>query len=205
VEFDDPERERGVEQLRRFHTRTVLAALIFVVVAAAVAAGLAVTRTQSTPIGTGVVIIETNLAYQGQQAAGTGMVLTPSGEVLTNNHVIRGATAIRVKVPSTGQSYTAEVVGYDVSDDVSGRLNDCRRRPGRAGGRKRRWHGQAQLRLRHRDECRPRDHRERRPGRKREPERADRDKRGRAAGRLGWAAAEHGRPGDRDGYRRVRW
>jgi S1-C subfamily serine protease len=119
VQLDEPEREQGVEQLRRFHTRTVVAALIFVVVAAAVAAGLAVTRTRSKSIGTGVVIIETNLAYQGQQAAGTGMVLTPSGEVLTNNHVIRGATAIRVEVPSTGQSYTAEVVGYDVSDDVA--------------------------------------------------------------------------------------
>ena len=42
MEFDEPEREQGVEQLRRFHTRTVLAALIVVVVAAAVAAGLAV-------------------------------------------------------------------------------------------------------------------------------------------------------------------
>ena len=33
------------------------------------------------------------------------MVLTSSGEVLTNNHVIRGATEIKVVVPSTGQSY----------------------------------------------------------------------------------------------------
>ena len=40
------------------------------------------------------------------------MVLTSSGEVLTNNHVIRGATEIRVKVPGTGRSYPAEVVGY---------------------------------------------------------------------------------------------
>ena len=47
------------------------------------------------------------------------MVLTSSGEMLTNNHVIRGATDIKVVVPSTGQSYTAEVVGYDVTDDVA--------------------------------------------------------------------------------------
>jgi S1-C subfamily serine protease len=119
VELDQPEWEPGREPVRRFHARTVLAALIVIVVAAAAVAGVARTRTQSTPVGTGVVIIETNLAFQGGQAAGTGMVLTPSGEVLTNNHVIRGATDIKVEVPSTGQSYTAKVVGYDVSDDVA--------------------------------------------------------------------------------------
>src|SRR3954469_3547487 len=69
--------------------------------------------------GTGVVVIETDLAYQGNQAAGTGMVLTPSGEVLTNNHVISGATTIRVILPGTGRRYRAEVVGYDVTDDVA--------------------------------------------------------------------------------------
>lgn len=119
MEIDQPEREPGMEPLRRFQARTVLAALIAIVVVAAAAAGLALTRTQSTSVGTGVVIIETNLGYQGGQAAGTGMVLTSSGEVLTNNHVIRGATDITVKVPSTGQSYAAEVVGYDVSHDVA--------------------------------------------------------------------------------------
>jgi S1-C subfamily serine protease len=39
--------------------------------------------------------------------------------VLTNNHVIRGATTIRVTVPSTGQSYPATVVGYSVTEDVA--------------------------------------------------------------------------------------
>jgi S1-C subfamily serine protease len=47
------------------------------------------------------------------------MVLTSSGEILTNNHVIRGATDIKVRVPSTGRSYAAEVVGYDFTDDVA--------------------------------------------------------------------------------------
>jgi S1-C subfamily serine protease len=93
--------------------------LIAVVVVAAVVAGLTRAGTQSTAVGSGVVVIETNLAYQGGQAAGTGMVLTSSGEILTNNHVIRGATDIKVVVPNTGQSYTAQVVGYDVSHDVA--------------------------------------------------------------------------------------
>ncbi len=69
--------------------------------------------------GKGIVNITTNLAYQGGAAAGTGMVLTPSGEVLTNNHVIRGATTIRVKDPSTGKTYSATVAGYDLSADVA--------------------------------------------------------------------------------------
>jgi S1-C subfamily serine protease len=47
------------------------------------------------------------------------MVLTSSGEVLTNNHVINGATKIRVELGITGKTYTAKVVGYDSADDVA--------------------------------------------------------------------------------------
>ena len=120
MEPGDTERPLGVSPLRRFHTRIALVALI-VVALATVAAGLALARPHSTAngTGTGVVVIETNLGYQGEQAAGTGIVLTSSGEVLTNNHVIRGATDIRIRVPSTGRSYSARVVGYSVSDDVA--------------------------------------------------------------------------------------
>ena len=42
-----------------------------------------------------------------------------SGEILTNNHVIRGATTIHVTVPATNRSYSATVVGYDVAADVA--------------------------------------------------------------------------------------
>ena len=117
MEVQDPERRRPVNP-NRFHRRFVLLALI-AGVAAAVAAGLAFAKTRSTPVGTGVVVIDTKLAYEHGRAAGTGMVLTSSGEVLTNNHVIRGATSIRIVVPRTGRSYTAKVIGYDVSDDVA--------------------------------------------------------------------------------------
>ena len=47
------------------------------------------------------------------------MVLTSSGKILTNNHVIRGATRITVVVPGTNRSYTASVAGYSVADDVA--------------------------------------------------------------------------------------
>ena len=67
----------------------------------------------------GVLIIDTNLAYQNAAAAGTGMALTSNGIVLTNNHVIKGATTIKVVDPSTHRTYTATVLGYDVADDVA--------------------------------------------------------------------------------------
>jgi len=46
-------------------------------------------------------------------------VLTPSGEILTNNHVIDGATKITATVVATGRSYAAAVVGTDPGDDVA--------------------------------------------------------------------------------------
>jgi S1-C subfamily serine protease len=96
-------------------------ALTLLVAAAAVAVGAhaALAHTSRATAQTGVVIVNTNLAFQRGEAAGTGIVLTASGEVLTNNHVIRGASKISVVVPATRKSYTARIVGYDVSDDVA--------------------------------------------------------------------------------------
>ena len=50
---------------------------------------------------------------------GTGIVLTATGEILTNNHVIEGATSIKVIDIGNGKTYTAKVVGYDASHDVA--------------------------------------------------------------------------------------
>jgi len=52
-------------------------------------------------------------------SAGTGIVLTSNGEVLTNNHVVEGATAIKVTDIGNGKTYTAQVVGYDATQDVA--------------------------------------------------------------------------------------
>jgi len=46
-------------------------------------------------------------------------VLTSSGEVLTNNHVINGATSIKVTDIGNGRTYQANVVGYDQTKDVA--------------------------------------------------------------------------------------
>ena len=67
----------------------------------------------------GVVDIVTTVNYDQGEAAGTGMVLTASGEVLTNNHVVEGATSITVTVLSTGRSYAATVVGTSPTHDVA--------------------------------------------------------------------------------------
>jgi S1-C subfamily serine protease len=67
----------------------------------------------------GLVDIDTQLKYQGSAAAGTGMVLTSNGEVLTNNHVIEGATSITATDVGTGKTYQANVVGYDRTHDVA--------------------------------------------------------------------------------------
>jgi S1-C subfamily serine protease len=68
---------------------------------------------------TGLVRIAATLKYEGGQAAGTGMILTSTGEVVTNHHVVEGATQVRVTVMSTGATYSATVVGTDAKDDVA--------------------------------------------------------------------------------------
>ena len=70
-------------------------------------------------ISTGIVDINTRLGYQRAAAAGTGMILTSSGDVLTNNHVVQGATSITATVVTTGKTYTAKVVGTDPTDDIA--------------------------------------------------------------------------------------
>jgi len=67
----------------------------------------------------GVVLIDTVLGYQSAEAAGSGVVLTSDGLVLTNNHVVEGATEITVTIGTTGETYTAQVVGTDATADVA--------------------------------------------------------------------------------------
>ncbi|WP_345761796.1 S1C family serine protease [Diaminobutyricibacter sp. McL0608] len=67
----------------------------------------------------GVVDITSELTYDQAESMGTGLVLTSNGEILTNNHVVEGATSISVTVVSTGAQYTATVVGTDATDDIA--------------------------------------------------------------------------------------
>lgn len=54
----------------------------------------------------------------GGAAAGTGMIASPSGEIITNNHVVQGADTVYVSVLGQGK-YPATVVGTDPSGDVA--------------------------------------------------------------------------------------
>jgi S1-C subfamily serine protease len=68
----------------------------------------------------GVVTIVSTLYYsESTQAAGTGVILTSDGQILTNNHVIEGSTSIEVTVESTGKTYSASVVGTDATNDIA--------------------------------------------------------------------------------------
>lgn len=66
-----------------------------------------------------VVDVDTQLAYLHATAAGTGMVLTANGVILTNNHVVDGATTIGAVSVGNGRSYPAHVIGVDPTADVA--------------------------------------------------------------------------------------
>jgi len=73
----------------------------------------------ASKIDPGLVDINTTLGYQQEQAAGTGIVLSSNGIILTNNHVIDGATSISVTDIGNHKTYTASVVGYDRTKDIA--------------------------------------------------------------------------------------
>jgi S1-C subfamily serine protease len=84
------------------------------------AAATALTTSQIVSRTDGAVVdVVSTLGNQNGTASGTGIVLTANGEVLTNNHVINGATSIKVRDVGNGQAYSASVVGYDASHDVA--------------------------------------------------------------------------------------
>jgi S1-C subfamily serine protease len=69
-------------------------------------------------------VVDINTEIEGSfgpigRGAGTGMLLTSSGEVLTNYHVIQGATNIEVSITGRPGTYEATVVGADIEDDVA--------------------------------------------------------------------------------------
>jgi S1-C subfamily serine protease len=130
------------EPPRRHRGRHVLGLTATAVVAAAVGAGAAVALSHGTTPGataastSNEVLSTTQIASrtdpalvdvtsvlgdegQGVEAKGTGIVLTANGEILTNNHVINGATSISVTDIGNGKTYTATVVGYDETQDIA--------------------------------------------------------------------------------------
>ena len=66
-----------------------------------------------------LVDINTVLGDQNGEAAGTGIVIKSDGVVLTNNHVVAGATSITVTDIGNSKQYRAAVIGYDRSGDIA--------------------------------------------------------------------------------------
>jgi S1-C subfamily serine protease len=66
-----------------------------------------------------LVDIDTVLGAENGEAAGTGIVIGSDGIILTNNHVVAGATSITVTDLGNQKSYRAAVVGYDRNDDIA--------------------------------------------------------------------------------------
>jgi len=64
-------------------------------------------------------IVDINTTLGSSQAAGTGMLISSTGEILTNNHVVSGSTSITITVEGQASTFTAHVVGVDVSQDVA--------------------------------------------------------------------------------------
>ena len=64
-------------------------------------------------------IVDINTTLGSSQAAGTGMLISSTGEILTNNHVVSGSTSITITVEGQSSTFTAHVVGVDVSQDVA--------------------------------------------------------------------------------------
>ena len=67
----------------------------------------------------GIVDINTQIDFGSAAGAGTGMVLTSDGLILTNNHVVDGATSITVTTVENGHRYAASVVGTDPTEDIA--------------------------------------------------------------------------------------
>ena len=70
-------------------------------------------------VGPQVVNINTQFGYSNAIGAGTGIVIDPGGVVMTNNHVISGATDISAFSIGNGQTYAVDVIGYDRTQDVA--------------------------------------------------------------------------------------
>ncbi|MFE7802947.1 S1C family serine protease [Nocardia sp. NPDC057440] len=66
-----------------------------------------------------LVNISTSSHSSGPGAAGSGIVLTPDGQVLTSHHVVKGAEIVTVTDVGNGLEYDATVRGYDSGADIA--------------------------------------------------------------------------------------
>jgi S1-C subfamily serine protease len=80
-------------------------------------AGLDVTMATAEQ-SAGLVLVTSTLGYEQGTAAGSGIVID-SDTIVTNHHVVQGATTVEVTVATTGETYDVTVVGTDSVRDVA--------------------------------------------------------------------------------------
>jgi len=56
--------------------------------------------------------------YQERRGGGSGVILSPDGYIVTNNHVADGATTLRVKLYD-GRKFDAKLIGKDAATDLA--------------------------------------------------------------------------------------
>jgi S1-C subfamily serine protease len=123
----------GHDRSRRYHGTVVGAGMLASTLVAGTAVlagtGLAQAATTSAAINVAAVAAATDPAVVdvdtvvdalegGGSGAGTGMVVSPGGLVVTNNHVVQGADTVTVVVPGHG-SHPASVIGTDPAADIA--------------------------------------------------------------------------------------
>jgi S1-C subfamily serine protease len=64
-------------------------------------------------------VVDITAGFPDGLAAGTGMIISSNGEVLTNNHVVDGATQIEAQIGGVGVHYDVQVIGTDAAADVA--------------------------------------------------------------------------------------
>ena len=75
-------------------------------------------------VGPSVVTIRSTISQAGPfggtgEAAGTGVIISSDGEIMTNAHVIEGASSVKVTLAGESQARTATVVGEDADADLA--------------------------------------------------------------------------------------
>ncbi|TVT14198.1 trypsin-like serine protease, partial [Amycolatopsis rhizosphaerae] len=63
-------------------------------------------------------VVQVNVTTRQGKAIGSGIILSPDGKILTNAHVVSGATAVTIAL-SDGTKYQAAVVGADTKADIA--------------------------------------------------------------------------------------